>query len=149
MTTFVYSAVYAIVLVAHVSAAPTAPGGRSCTSTNSNNHCYVDYVDGKSRLLTQGPFSVGSKGECATICDRLGLPISGVEDGNQCFCDRQLNQPQKEVPLSECKDMGGAIAIGVSVQMQGKDSCLSGLCYGQGKTFGFRHEPVLTKGSTH
>ena len=108
MTTFVYSAVYAIVLVAHVSAAPTAPGGRSCTSTNSNNHCYVDYVDGKSRLLTQGPFSVGSKGECATICDRLGLPISGVEDGNQCFCDRQLNQPQKEVPLSECKDMGGA-----------------------------------------
>eukprot|EP00944_MAST-04C_sp_MAST-4C-sp1_P013117 g13117.t1 len=108
MTTFMYSAVYAIVLVAHVSAAPTAPGGRSCTSTNSNNHCYVDYVDGKSRLLTQGPFSVGSKGECATICDRLGLPISGVEDGNQCFCDRQLNQPQKEVPLSECKDMGGA-----------------------------------------
>ena len=114
-----YSAVYAIVLVAHVSAAPTAPGGRSCTSTNSNNHCYVDYVDGKSRLLTQGPFSVGSKGECATICDRLGLPISGVEDGNQCFCDRQLNQPQKEVPLSEQR-YGSADRLLVFPYMHGK-----------------------------
>ena len=101
-------AVCAILLVACAFGAPIAPGGRSCTASSSNNHCYVDYADGKSRLLTQGPFSVNSKGACASLCDRLGLPLSGVEDGNQCFCDRQFNQPQKEVPLAECKEMGGA-----------------------------------------
>jgi beta-glucosidase-like glycosyl hydrolase len=88
--------------------APVAPGGRTCSASALNHRCYLDFVDGKTRLLSEGPFSVTSKDECAVVCDRLDLTLSGVEDDNQCFCGNEFNPPQKEAPLSECKEMGAA-----------------------------------------
>lgn len=78
-------------------------GGAACTLDDDAATCYNDGIDGV-RILPVGPLHTTTQGECASLCATLGWAMSGLEDGDQCFCGNAWDPRAilQQVPLDRC-----------------------------------------------
>ncbi|KAJ7491666.1 WSC domain-containing protein [Mycena galericulata] len=66
--------------------------------------CYSHNVDGQRRALIDAVGVSGqvSLGTCTTACFDAGMPFSGAESADQCFCGTAVVNGDVSLPLSDC-----------------------------------------------
>ncbi|KAJ7880660.1 glyoxal oxidase N-terminus-domain-containing protein [Mycena leptocephala] len=66
--------------------------------------CYSDNVDGQGRALVNAVNVVGqvSLESCTLACFEAGMPFSGAEFANQCFCGPAIVNGGAPEPISDC-----------------------------------------------
>ncbi|KAJ6532912.1 galactose oxidase [Mycena vulgaris] len=66
--------------------------------------CYSDNVDGAGRALANGVNVVGqvSLETCTSACFDAGMPFSGTEFADQCFCGPAIVNGATAEPISDC-----------------------------------------------
>ncbi|KAJ7659270.1 copper radical oxidase [Mycena polygramma] len=66
--------------------------------------CYSDNVDGQGRALVNAVNVVGqvSLETCTSACFNAGMPLSGAEFADQCFCGPAIVNGGAPEPISDC-----------------------------------------------
>ncbi|KAJ7113154.1 galactose oxidase [Mycena epipterygia] len=66
--------------------------------------CYSDNIDGQGRTLVNSPNVVGqvSLETCTSACFDAGMPFSGAEFADQCFCGPSIMNGGAPEPISDC-----------------------------------------------
>lgn len=66
--------------------------------------CYSDNVEGQGRALVDGINVVGqfSLEGCTSACFTAGMPLSGAEFADQCFCGTAIVNGGAREPISDC-----------------------------------------------